>query len=225
VRPYTNLMPSVTPPRIYRLLLARYGRAGWWPAESAFEICLGAILTQNTAWSNVEKALSSLRSHGLLAFEPLHRVPASRLATLLRPSGTYKVKARRVRAFLDLLAAEYGGRVEAMRDHEAGALRRRLLTVSGIGPETADSIALYAAEKPFFVVDAYTRRIFGRLGLLAGGESYEEVQRFFMRRLPPDAVLFNDYHAQLVRLGKDHCRVRPRCTACPLDRICPKRRV
>jgi endonuclease-3 related protein len=216
---------AVTPRRVYGLLVARYGAAGWWPGESAFEVCLGAILTQNTAWSNVEKALANLRSRGLLRFDRLDRVPPGRLATLLRPSGTYRVKARRIRAFLRFLKAEYGGRVDAMRDEEAGTLRRKLLLVPGIGPETADSMALYAAGKPLFVVDAYTRRVFGRLGLLRGDESYEDVQRFLTRRLPQDVALFNDYHAQLVRLAKEHCRVRPRCAGCPLERPCPKRGV
>ena len=218
-------MPAPSPLRIYRLLRARFGPAGWWPGESAFEVCLGAILTQNTAWSNVEKALSALRSRGLLTCERLSRVPPARLAFLLRPSGTYNVKARRVGAFLRFLETEYGGRVDAMEREDAGALRRKLLTVPGIGPETADVVALYAALKPLFVVDAYTRRILGRLGHLAGDESYEDVQRFFMRRLPRDPALFNDYHAQLVRLGKEFCRVRPRCTGCPLEGVCAKRGV
>ena len=211
--------------RTYRLLRARFGPAGWWPGESAFEVCLGAILTQNTAWSNVEKALSALRSRGLLTFERLSRVHPARLAFLLRPSGTYNVKARRVGAFLRFLRTEYAGRVDAMGREDAGALRRKLLAVPGIGPETADVVALYAALKPLFVVDAYTRRILGRLGHLAGDESYEDVQRFFMRRLPRDPALFNDYHAQIVRLGKEACRARPLCERCPLERLCPKRGV
>jgi endonuclease-3 related protein len=152
-------------------------------------------------------------------------VPPRCLASLLRSSGTYNVKARRVGAFLRFLGAEYGGSVEAMKVEDAGTLRRKLLTVAGIGPETADSMALYAAGKPLFVVDAYTRRIFARLGHLAGGETYDDAQRYFMRRLPRDATLFNDFHAQLVRLGKDHCRVRPRCPGCPLDGVCEKRGV
>jgi endonuclease III related protein len=218
-------MPSASPARVYALLLARYGHAGWWPGESAFEVCVGAILAQNTAWSNVERTLDTLRSRGLLSFARLSRVPVSKLGPLLRSSGTYNVKARRLRAFLKFLAREYQGRVEGMRAEIPSDLRRNLLAVPGIGPETADAIALYAAGHAFFVVDAYTRRIAGRLGWLLGDESYDEVQRFFMRRLPADAARFNDYHAQLVRLAKEHCRKRPSCGGCPLDARCPKRGV
>jgi endonuclease-3 related protein len=218
-------MASTSPAHVYERLRARYGHAGWWPGETAFEVCLGAILAQNTSWSNVEKALGVLRSRGLLSFERLAEVPVTRLAPMLRSSGTFNVKARRVRAFLDFLAAEYGGRVEGMRAERPGDLRRKLLGVSGIGPETADAIALYAARHPLFVVDAYTRRIGRRLGWLRGGESYDEVQRFFTQRLPADEALFNDFHAQLVRLAKEHCRKRPSCADCPLEAGCAKRGV
>jgi endonuclease-3 related protein len=207
---------------VYRRLRARFGHAGWWPGESPFEVCVGAILVQNTAWANVERTLESLRRRGLLSFEPLRRLPQSRLAALLRSSGTFRVKARRLRAFLEFLGKEYGGRVEGMRAESPRDLRVKLLAVSGIGPETADSIALYAASHPVFVVGAYTRRVISRLGLLRGDESYAEVQRFFEERLPADADLFGDYHAQLVRLGKDHCRPCPRCAGCPLDDLCPR---
>ncbi len=211
--------------RVYRLLLARNGHAGWWPGESPFEVCVGAILVQNTSWSNVERALSRLRSRGLLEFAPLHRLSAARLAALIRPSGYFRVKARRLRAFLDFLAARYGGRVEAMRGEEPLELRRALLGVPGIGRETADSIALYAAGLPLFVVDAYTRRVFGRLGLVSGDEPYDDLQRFFTLRLPADTALFNDFHAQVVLLAKDVCRKRPRCMICPLSGLCPRRGV
>jgi len=218
-------VPPPSPPRVYERHLARFGPSGWWPGESDFETCLGAILTQNTAWANVERTLDGLRARGLLSFAALSRMPVARLERLLRSSGTFRVKARRVRAFLAFLAAEYGGRVEGMRAERAGALRRKLLSVSGIGPETADVIALYAAGHALFVVDAYTRRVFGRMGWLHGGETYDEVQRFFARRLPADAVLFADYHAQIVRLAKEHCRRRPSCAACVLERDCAKRGV
>jgi len=211
--------------RIYRRLRRRFGDAGWWPGETPFEVCVGAILTQNTSWSNVEKALSRLRRRGLLSFARLAALPPSRLAPLIRSSGYYNVKARRVRAFLDFLEAQYRGRVEEMAGEPAAALRARLLAVPGIGRETADSIVLYAAGLPLFVVDAYTRRVFSRLGLLRGDEPYDEVQRFFMEKLRPDARLYNDYHAQIVLLGKDVCRPRPRCDRCPLDDLCPKRGV
>ena len=154
--------------RVYRRLRDRHGPAGWWPGESPFEVCVGAILVQNTAWANVERTLELLRARSLLSFEELDRLSAPRLAPLLRSSGTFRVKARRLRAFLDFLGTEYGGRVEGMRAEGPGALRRKLLAVPGIGPETADSIALYAAGKPLFVVGAYTRRVFSRFGLLRG---------------------------------------------------------
>jgi endonuclease III related protein len=209
--------------RVYRLLLRRFGHSGWWPGDTPFEVCLGAILTQNTAWTNVEKALARVRAAGRLSFDGLRGLPRGRLEALLRPSGTYRIKARRVRAFLSFIESRHGGRVEAMASCEPRVLRRQLLEVDGIGPETADSIALYAAGHPLFVVDAYTRRVFGRLGLLRGGEPYDVVQRFFHRRLPSDPGLFNDYHAQIVRLAKEHCRTVPRCPSCPLEEVCPRR--
>ena len=209
--------------RVYERLLRHFGPAGWWPGETPFEVCLGAILVQNTSWKNVERALLGLRRRGLLSYERLARLPPSRLAPLVRSSGYFRVKARRVRAFVDFLGAEYGGRVEAMRGDEPGRLREKLLRVVGIGRETADSIILYAAGHPVFVVDAYTRRVFARLGWIEGQEPYDEVQKLFMERLPPDAALYNDFHAQIVSLGKDVCRPVPRCGECPLDDLCPKR--
>lgn len=210
---------------IYRRLLRRQGHAGWWPGETAFEVCLGAILTQNTSWTNVEKALAVLRDRALLAFAPLRAISAETLAPLIRSSGYFNVKARRVGAFLAFLEGEYGGRVEAMAREEPLVLRHKLLAVAGIGRETADSIVLYAAGLPVFVVDAYTRRIFSRLGLIRGDEDYDDIRAFFERSLPKDAALFNDYHAQIVLLGKDVCRPVPRCAACPLDDLCVRRGV
>ena len=210
---------------IYRRLRKAHGHAGWWPGETPFEVCLGAILTQNTAWTNVEKALSELRSRDLLSFERLAAIDAEQLAPLIRPAGYYNVKARRTKALLDFLAREYAGRVERMRAESPWLLRRKLLAVHGIGRETADSIALYAAGQPLFVVDAYTRRIAARLGWIRGDEDYDEIQSWFMRRLPEDVELFNDYHAQIVLLGKSICRPRPRCLACPLRNACQRRGV
>lgn len=210
---------------IYRRLRRAYGPAGWWPARSAFEVCLGAILAQNTAWANVERTLRELRRRRWLSFRALRPLPAAALAPRLRSSGTYRVKARRVRAFLDWLDREYGGRVALFSRQEPEVLRRQLLDVPGIGPETADAIALYAGGHAFFVVDAYTRRVFERVGLLRGDQSYEAVQRFFHRNLPRDSGLFGDYHAQLVRLAKQACRRRPLCGRCPIESLCAKRGV
>jgi endonuclease III related protein len=208
---------------IYRRLHAHFGHAGWWPGESAFEVCVGAVLVQNTAWTNVEKALAVLRTRALLSFESLRAMPVDTLAPLIRSSGYFNVKARRLAALLELLDREYAGRVERMREEDPLALRAKLLAVAGIGRETADSIVLYAAGLPVFVVDAYTRRIFTRLGLLRGDEDYDEIRARFERALPRDAALYNDYHAQIVRLGKDVCRPVPRCEICPLRRLCPRR--
>lgn len=205
---------------VYARLRARFGHAGWWPGRTAFEVCAGAILVQNTAWPNAEKALSSLRRSGRLSYRGLRDLSPAQIAPLIRSAGTFNVKARRLAAFVWFLGAEYRGRVSAMATESVEALRRKLLTVNGIGPETADCIVLYAARLPRFVVDAYTRRVFSRLGLLAGGESYQEVQRFFMDRLPQDVGLWGDYHGQIVRLAKDFCRPRPHCHTCPLGDVC-----
>lgn len=211
--------------RIYARLRAARGHAGWWPGETPFEVCLGAILTQNTSWSNVDKALGVLRRRGRLSYEALRRCGPARIAPMIRSSGTFNVKARRVAAFLAFLGREYGGRVQAMAAEDPAALREKLLAVNGIGRETADSIALYAAGLPLFVVDAYTRRIFTRLGILTGDEDYDEVQRLFMDRLPRDPALYNDYHAQIVLHAKDVCRTVPRCGVCVLRDICARRGV
>jgi endonuclease-3 related protein len=171
----------------------------------------------------VEKTLRGLRTRGLLSYRRLAPLSVAELAPLLRSSGTFRVKARRVKAFLDFLGSGFGGRASALRHARSDTLRRALLAVSGIGPETADCIVLYAAGQPTFVVDAYTRRIFRRLGHLRGDETYEEVRSFFRRALPADPEILGDYHAQLVRLAKEACRVKPLCDRCPLDRVCRKR--
>jgi endonuclease III related protein len=208
---------------IHRRLAAERGPAGWWPGESPFEVCLGAILTQNTAWTNVEKALAVLRERGLLEWRALSVLTAEEIAPLIVSAGCFNVKARRVKAFLDFVGREYGGDVALLAREERWALRAKLLGVSGIGRETADCIVLYAAGLPLFVVDAYTRRVFFRLGLLRGGETYDEVQSFFHARLPADPELFNDYHAQIVLLAKDVCRKVPRCASCALSSLCANR--
>jgi endonuclease-3 related protein len=208
---------------VYARLRARYGHAGWWPGDTPFEVCVGAILTQRTSWRNVEKALDVLRARGLLSYDGLRALPPHRLAPLIRAAGFFKVKSRRLAAFVVFLGREYRGDVRAMRGEDPLVLRAKLLSVAGIGPETADAIALYAAEQPLFVVDAYTRRVFARLGHLRGDEGYLGVQRFFHERLPRDPALFNDYHAQIVRLAKEACRTLPRCGDCPLDDVCAKK--
>ncbi len=223
MRTRTRLKPTRrTLLRLYASLLARFGHAHWWPAETPFEVCVGAVLTQNTAWTNVERALHALRGAGLLEPQAMAGLSADELAPLIRCAGTYNVKARRLRALLDFLMRECDGDLTRLRTRAPAELRARLLAVNGIGPETADAILLYAVGLPVFVVDAYTRRVFARLGLVGARDAYEQVQRFFMQRLPRDAALFNDYHAQIVRLAKAACRARPRCEHCPLAETCPR---
>jgi endonuclease III related protein len=205
---------------VYTRLRHVHGHRHWWPGETAFEVCVGAILTQNTAWMNVERALAVLRERGLLSFAALRGMAPTELAPLIRSSGYFNVKARRVMAFVDFLDREYGGRIERMTAEEPLAVRAKLLAVTGIGRETADSIALYAAGLPIFVVDAYTRRIFSRLGVLEGSEDYDVIRARFESELPKDVTLYNDYHAQVVHLGKDFCRTVPRCDGCALADVC-----
>ena len=202
--------------RCYEVLFRRFGPQGWWPARSPFEVVVGAILTQNAAWVNVERAIRRLRAAGALRPGALPALPPVRLAALVRPSGYFRVKARRLRAFADHLARRHDGRLARMLRQPATALRAELLSIPGIGPETADSIVLYAAGRPVFVVDAYTRRILARHRIVAHDSDYATLQALFMDNLPRDPGLFNEYHALLVRVAKEYCRTRPRCAECPL---------
>jgi endonuclease-3 related protein len=205
---------------VYRRLLAAYGPQHWWPAESPFEVMIGAILTQNTAWTNVERALAGLGARVPLAPDSILALPEAELAAAIRPAGYYNIKARRLRAFCAALL-QAGGQA-ALADRETAALRDWLLGINGVGPETADDILLYAFERPVFVVDAYTRRVFQRLALIDGRSAYEVVRRAFESALGADPALYNEYHALIVRHAKDICRARrPRCTACCLAPICP----
>ncbi|HNY73441.1 MAG TPA: endonuclease III domain-containing protein [Syntrophales bacterium] len=200
----------------YRILDDHFGNLHWWPGDSPLEVIVGAILTQNTAWKNVEKAIAALRRHALLSVAALVEIPECELAGLIRPSGYYNVKARRLKAFFIFLRDEFRGSLEVMFSEDVPMLRQKLLGIKGIGAETADSILLYAGGKPVFVVDAYTRRILSRHGIVATRSSYGEIQRLFMDRLPADAALFNQYHALIVYTGKNYCRKQPRCQECPL---------
>jgi endonuclease-3 related protein len=203
---------------VYDRLHRAFGPQGWWPGETPFEVAVGAILTQNTNWGNVEKALANLKGAGLLTPRRMAAMEPRRLAALIRPAGFFNLKAERIGCFLRYLAKRHGLRMEGLLTADPGRLRRELLEVRGIGPETADSILLYAAGHPFFVVDGYTRRIFSRHGFVDHDVSYDHLQEFFTRRLPEKAALFNEFHALIVTLGKQFCRPRsPRCEACPLD--------
>jgi endonuclease-3 related protein len=206
---------------IYRDLRRRFGHRNWWPGETPFEVCVGAILTQNTSWTNVEKAIRNIKSAGLMDARRLFKAGKGRVARLIRPAGYFNVKAERLLVFLRVLIRDYGG--DAGNIGSLGPVRARevLLGIKGIGPETADSMLLYAMGLPVFVVDAYTKRIFSRLGFIPGGAEYHDVRKFFMENLPRDVGLYNDYHAQIVELGKNFCRkTRPKCGECPVRRRC-----
>lgn len=207
---------------IYNRLFDRYGPQHWWPGETPFEVIIGAILTQSTAWTNVEKAISNLKAEGLLDTESLHSISINDLATLIRPSGYYNAKATKVKAFIERLHDKFDGSLDQLFALDTASLRHELLSIHGIGPETADSILLYAAYRPVFVIDAYTKRIIGRLGLAPSSDSYEAFQKLFTDRLPHDEGMFNEYHALFVRHGKDVCRKKPKCDDCCLFYICTR---
>lgn len=209
---------------VYDHLYDTYGPRYWWPGETPFEIAVGAILTQSVSWSNVEKAIGALKAAGALSPEAIASMDSSALASHIRPTLYFNMKAKKLKAFCRHLLDRYDGDIKALRDRPMEALREELLSLYGIGPETADSILLYAVEKPSFVVDAYTRRIFSRMGLVPPDIGYDELRAVFMDRLPEDRSLYNEYHALIVTLGKECCTARsPRCDDCPLGRDCRKR--
>jgi endonuclease III related protein len=214
--------------RAYRLMRAHFGHLHWWPSETAFEMCVGAILTQNTAWSNVERAIANLKAAQVLEPVKLLALGESELAALIRPAGYFNVKARRLRAFLRVLVGDYGGELGRLFAGETAAVRERLLAIHGVGQETADSMLLYAGGHHRFVIDAYTRRIFQRHGWSRGGAKYEALQGLCesaLDQVPRGSRLdyWQDYHAQLVNTGKDFCRTRqPRCAECPLRPLLPR---
>ncbi len=205
---------------LYRRLFNFYGDQRWWPADTPFEVMVGAVLTQSTSWRNVEKAISNLKAAGALSPEMLRSINQDELAAIIRPSGYHNAKAKKLRALAEFMLAECGDDLDRLFSQDTEDLRRRLLGVHGIGPETADSILLYAGDKPVFVIDAYTRRIMARLGLAPENAGYEACRRLFLSNLPADAALFNEYHALLVRHGKDFCRKSPVCRGCCLNDIC-----
>lgn len=205
--------------QIYKKLYGAYGPRDWWPGETSFEVMVGAILTQNTSWRNVEKAIQKLKEKGVLNPKGIHRLRKSELAPLIKSSGYYRIKGDRLKSFVDFLFEEYNGNIKRMGKERLGEVREKLLGVNGIGPETADSILLYGLKKPIFVVDAYTKRILSRHGVISEKASYDEVQKLFMEHLPLDEKLFNEYHALLVYLGKTMCKKIPKCELCPIKSI------
>lgn len=204
---------------VYRTLHARFGHRNWWPGETPFEIMVGAILTQNTAWRNVEKAVANLKREKVLSVAGLRNLPLERLAELIRSSGYFNQKAIKLKALVAFLDHRYGGSIARMRKAPLERLRGELLAIRGVGPETADSILLYALDKPVFVVDAYTRRIFHRHHYFETLPSYDEVQERFESELPRDLDLYNDFHAQIVAVGHHFCKPNPRCEGCPLEHL------
>lgn len=208
--------------QIYQTLRAHSGHQNWWPGETPLEIAVGAILTQNTNWQNVEKAITQLKAAGALDLAVLDGMPPESLAQLIRPAGYFNIKAKRLKNFMHHIVSNYAGDLQAFLALSTSQLREELLAIKGIGPETADSIALYAGGHPLFVVDAYTHRILVRHGWLEPEANYFEVQDFFQSQLPDDVPLYNDFHAQIVMVGKHWCKRRkPDCENCPLKEFLP----
>ncbi len=216
---------------IYQLLYEAFGPQHWWPGDSQIEIITGAILTQNTSWANVKKAMTNLKADGCLSTEKLHSLELSKLAELIRPAGYFNIKAKRLKSFLNWLFENYDGKLENLESIDTEQLRTELLSVKGIGRETADSILLYAFERLIFVVDAYTARIATRHGLIEPGADYEQLRYLFESVAPASSLcihgleahdtcqLFNEYHALLVRVGKEFCKPKARCPNCPLEKL------
>jgi endonuclease-3 related protein len=203
---------------IYRSLYDFFGPQHWWPGETPFEIAVGAILTQNTNWGNVEKAIQNLKDHQALSPQTIHTISLQTLAGLIRPAGYFNVKAGRLKAFIGFLMDEYHGSMEKMQKTDTEILRSQLLNIHGIGPETADSILLYAFEKPVFVIDAYTKRVLSRHSIMEYENPYEEFQMLFHSSQKRDTTLYNEYHALFVKVGKTYCKKQnPICEKCPLD--------
>ena len=206
---------------VYGRLIACFGPQRWWPAETRFEVMVGAVLTQATAWSNVEKAIARLKAAGALSPGGIRRLPVEELARLVYASGYYNAKARKLKALAAYLGDRFGDDLDAMGRSDTADLREELLGIHGVGEETADDILLYALGKPVFVVDAYTRRLFHRLGLAPGRGTYSEYSALFTDSLARDAAMFGEYHALIVRLGVQNCRKTPVCGGCCLLEVCP----
>ena len=213
-------MPSLNKriTKIFDCLFDNYGPQNWWPADDAFECAVGAILTQNTSWKNVELAISNIKSRMSLNIKNISEIPVDELSFLIRPAGYYNQKALKLKVFVEFINKKFSGKLENMLPVDKDVLRQQLLSVKGIGPETADSILLYALNKPVFVADKYTYRILYRHGIIPRKCSYEQMQKIFMDNLPEDSGYFNEYHALIVKLGKDHCGKKAVCDKCPLEK-------
>lgn len=207
--------------RAYAALFERWGEQHWWPCDTRLEMMIGAILTQNTAWINVEKAIDTLRNNGALALDKLYSASADQISEWIRPAGYFNQKAGYIKIMVSTIYDRFDGSLNKLFALDTPTLRKELLSWKGVGPETADSILLYAAERPVFVVDAYTKRILVRHGWCSEKAGYEEIAKLFTDTLPEDVKLFNEYHALIVRLGKSHCRSKPECKGCPLESLLP----
>lgn len=204
---------------IFDILLNTFGERHWWPGETPLEVIVGAVLTQNTSWKNVERAIANLKDAGLLEFDRLYRIPDEALAEKIKPSGYYNLKTARLKNLINVMHEDFNGSIEYIKTKKVKQLRQGLLAIKGIGEETADSILLYALDKPVFVIDAYTRRFLANHGLYEGYCSYTQAQEFFMSNLPPDVYLFNEYHALIVALAQTYCFKAPKCAECPLKGV------
>ncbi|NOQ46744.1 MAG: endonuclease III domain-containing protein [Desulfobulbaceae bacterium] len=203
---------------MYDRLYTHFGSQNWWPAETPFEVMVGAVLTQNTNWNNVERAITNLKDAEMLSLDRMSEMPVTLLAEYIRPAGYYNIKAGRLQNLFQFINDHYNGELEKLLELPVRTLREELLTVKGIGPETADSMVLYAAAKPIFVVDAYTHRILSRHDIIDEEYYYHEIQELFMDNLEENVSLFNEYHALLVRVGKEFCKKsKPVCEQCPLS--------
>lgn len=205
--------------QIYKILFNYYGNQKWWPGDTTLEIIIGAILAQNTNWKNVEKAISNLKKNNILTVDGISNLSKDNLAELIRPAGFFNLKAKRLKNFLEFLLTDYHGNLNKMAREPVYRLREKLLNINGIGPETADSILLYAFNKEIFVIDAYTKRVFLRHHLIDETFDYQKTQQFVMKNIISNSVVFNEYHALIVRLAKDFCRVKPKCESCPLKTL------
>ncbi len=206
--------------RVYNRLYTHYGPQNWWPGESNLEVMVGAVLTQNTNWTNVEKAIVNLKNSSQLSFSCLHEMPVEELAEYIRPAGYYNIKARRLKNLFQMIEDDYEGEISFLFDDSLDGSRENLLRVKGVGPETADAILLYAAQKPIFVIDTYTHRVFSRHQLVEEDTDYYSLQQEFLDSLPADVSLFNEYHALIVAVAKEFCKKKkPRCSNCPLQRV------
>lgn len=207
---------------LYNTLLASLGPQHWWPGDSPIEVAVGAVLVQNTSWRNVVRAIDALKQRDLLSIQALHDLRPAALEKLLQPSGYYRIKTKRLKNLIRFLMEVHDGSLDNLFALDMAVAREQLLAVNGIGPETADSILLYAGDQPRFVVDAYTRRILLRHDWLLPPATYDQMQQLFERRLEPDVTLYNEFHALIVAVGNQHCRAKPQCEGCPLERYLPR---